>query len=161
MLDPPIFFWQIPPWWEVIAKRRITPYSRINLDQVGINGRKRYEFVSHSFGSDLKLEKSSFPTSWVLHFHEIRCKRFPLWWMSECSWIILFELSRKSGVTRQPLFNSFMPTAFHSLNKGCLVTPDFRLRSNRIIHSHLWHSSCGNKRFATNFILNAHSIGGK
>ena len=147
--------------WEVIAKRRITPYSRINLDQVGINGRKRYEFVSHSFGSDLKLEKSSFPTSWVLHFHEIRCKRFPLWWMSECSWIILFELSRKSGVTRQPLFNSFMPTAFHSLNKGCLVTPDFRLRSNRIIHSHLWHSSCGNKRFATNFILNAHSIGGK
>ena len=83
--------------WEVIAKRRITPYSRINLDQVGINGRKRYEFVSHSFGSDLKLEKSSFPTSWVLHFHEIRCKRFPLWWMSECSWIILFDSAGNRG----------------------------------------------------------------
>ena len=147
--------------WEVIAKRRITPYSRINLDQVGINGRKRYEFVSHSFGSDLKWKKAHFQPLECWIFMKFVAKVVPYDEWSECSWIILFELSRKSGVTRQPLFNSFMPTAFHSLNKGCLVTPDFRLRSNRIIHSHLWHSSCGNKRFATNFILNAHSIGGK
>ena len=53
-----------------------------------------------------------------------------------CEWIILFERSRKSGVTRQPLFNEWNAVGMNELNKGCRVTPDFRLSSNRIIHEH-------------------------
>ena len=63
--------------WEVIAKRRITPYSRINLDQVGINGRKRYEFVTHSFGSDLKWKKAHFQPLECCIFMKFVANAFP------------------------------------------------------------------------------------